>query len=106
MKWDSYRLSSSSRDLCTLGLGAALGVEVPFQFTFLGAFACLMAHSLATCWNCTGSFINILATSASCGSLGSGVLRRDWRERRADLIVRTGDQAEPRVSRQIAPCAY
>ena len=31
------------------------------------------------------------------------MLRRDWRERRADLIVRTGDQAEPKVSRQMAP---
>jgi hypothetical protein len=70
---------------------------------FLGALACLMAHSLATCWNCTGLFINMLATSASCGSLGSGVLRRDWRERSADLMVRTGDQAEARVSRQMAP---
>ena len=48
----------------------------------------------------------MLATSASCGSLGSGVLRRDWRERRADLIVRTGDQAVPRVSRQMAPYTY
>ena len=48
--------------------------------------------------------MSILATSASCGSLGSGVLRRDWRERRADLMVRTGDQAVPRVSRQMAPC--
>jgi len=46
----------------------------------------------------------MVATSASCGSFGSGVLRRDCRERRADLMVRTGDQAEPRVSRQIAPC--
>ena len=43
------------------------------------------------------------ATSASCGSFGSGVLSKDWRDRRADLMVRTGDQAEDRVSRQIAP---
>ena len=43
------------------------------------------------------------ATSASCGSFGSGVLRRDWSERRADLMVRTGDQAEDKVSRQMAP---
>jgi hypothetical protein len=47
--------------------------------------------------------MSMLATSASCGSLGSGVLRSDCKERRADLIVRTGDQAVPRVSRQIAP---
>jgi hypothetical protein len=47
--------------------------------------------------------MSILATSASCGSLGSGVLRRDCKERRADLIVSTGDQAVPNVSRQIAP---
>jgi hypothetical protein len=47
--------------------------------------------------------MSMLATSASCGSLGSGVLRRDCRERRADLMVRTGDQAVPNVSRQIAP---
>lgn len=38
--------------------------------------------------------------------MGSGVLRRDCRERRADLIVKTGDQAVPRVSRQIAPCGW
>jgi hypothetical protein len=47
--------------------------------------------------------MSILATSASCGSFGSGVLSSDCRERRADFIVRTGDQAEPSVSRQIAP---
>ncbi len=35
--------------------------------------------------------------------MGSGVLRRDCRDKRADLIVRTGDQAEERVSRQMAP---
>jgi hypothetical protein len=70
---------------------------------FLGAFAYLTAQSLAIRWNSSGWFISIVATSASWGSLGSGVLRRDCRERRADLIVRTGDQAEPRVSRQMAP---
>ena len=48
--------------------------------------------------------MSIVATSASWGSFGSGVLRRDCRDSRADLIVRTGDHAEPRVSRQIAPC--
>jgi len=31
------------------------------------------------------------------------VLRSDCRDRRADLIVRTGDQAEESVSRHIAP---
>ena len=45
----------------------------------------------------------MLATWASCGSLGSGSLRRDWSERRADLRVRMGDQAVDRVSRQMAP---
>lgn len=43
------------------------------------------------------------ATSASCGSFGSGVLSKDWRDKRADLMVSTGDQADERVSRQIAP---
>jgi len=47
--------------------------------------------------------MSMLATSASWGSFGSGVLRSDCRESKADLIVRTGDQAVPRVSRQIAP---
>jgi hypothetical protein len=47
--------------------------------------------------------MSMLATSASCGSLGSGVLSRDCKDRRADLIVSTGDQAVPNVSRQIAP---
>ena len=73
------------------------------QFVVFGAPACLIAHSRATRWNWSGFFMSILATSASCGSFGSGVLRRDCRERSADLIVRTGDQAEPRVSRQMAP---
>jgi len=62
-----------------------------------------MAHSRAMRWNLSGSFMSIDATSASWGSFGSGVLRRDWRDRRADLIVKTGDQADPIVSRQIAP---
>lgn len=44
-----------------------------------------------------------MATSASCGSLGSGVLSNDCSDRRADLIVRTGDHAVDSVSRQIAP---
>lgn len=48
--------------------------------------------------------MSMVATSASWGSFGSGVLRRDCRDNRADLMVRTGDHAEPRVSRQIAPC--
>ena len=43
------------------------------------------------------------ATSASWGSFGSGVLSNDWSDKRADLMVRTGDQAEERVSRHIAP---
>jgi len=73
------------------------------HFVVLGAFACLTAHSRATRWNCSGYFINILATSASCGSFGSGVLRRDCKDRRAALTVKTGDQADPNVSRQIAP---
>lgn len=46
----------------------------------------------------------MLATSASCGSFGSGVLSRDWRDSSADFMVRTGDQAVDRVSRQMAPC--
>lgn len=73
------------------------------QLVCLGAAACLMAHSRAMRWNLSGLFISMDATSASCGSLGSGVLRRDCRERRADLMVRTGDQAEPMVSRHMAP---
>lgn len=44
-----------------------------------------------------------MATSASCGSLGSGVLSSDCSDRRDDLIVRTGDHADDSVSRQIAP---
>jgi hypothetical protein len=45
----------------------------------------------------------MLATSASCGSLGSGVLSNDCNDNKADLIVSTGDQALDSVSRQIAP---
>jgi len=47
--------------------------------------------------------MSMVATSASWGSFGSGVERRDCREMRADLMVRTGDHWEERVSRQIAP---
>lgn len=70
---------------------------------FRGAPAYLTAHSRATRSNFCGSFISMWATSASWGSFGSGVLRRDCSESRADLIVKTGDHADPRVSRQIAP---
>lgn len=69
----------------------------------LGAPAYFIAHSLATCANSSGCLINILATSASCGSLGSGEARRDWREIRAFFNVMMGDQALLRVSKQMAP---
>lgn len=36
--------------------------------------------------------------SASCGSFGSGLHKRDWSEMRVDLRVRTGDQASFRIS--------
>jgi hypothetical protein len=42
--------------------------------------------------------VKCLATSASCGSEGSGEQRRDWSEMRVDLRVRTGDQASFRMS--------
>jgi hypothetical protein len=72
----------------------------------LGALAYRTAHSRATRSNSFGFFISIPATSASCGSLGSGVLRRDCRESKADLMVRTGDHADERVSKQMAPCHH
>ena len=43
------------------------------------------------------------ATSASCGSVGSGLQSSAWRERRAVFIVRAGDQVSFSMSRQIAP---
>jgi hypothetical protein len=68
-----------------------------------GAPAWTTAQSRATRSNSLGDLRSILATSASWGSLGSGVLSKDCSESRADLIVRTGDQALESVSRQIAP---
>lgn len=68
-----------------------------------GAPAWAIAQSRATRSNSLGDLRSILATSASWGSLGSGVLSKDCSESRADLIVRTGDQALESVSRQIAP---
>ncbi len=49
--------------------------------------------------------IYYLATSACCGSLGSGEHSRLCSEIRVDFRVRTGDQASLRISRQIAPDA-
>jgi hypothetical protein len=70
----------------------------------LGAPAYFCAHSAALRSNSFGSFIIILATSASCGSFGSGDSMSWPRERIAVFIVRTGDHPSFRVSRQIAPC--
>lgn len=47
--------------------------------------------------------MSILATSASCGSFGSGELSKDCSDMRADLIVSTGDHCVESVSRQMAP---
>jgi hypothetical protein len=66
----------------------------------------MTAHSRAMRSNSRGLWSIILATSASWGSFGSGVLNNDCSEIRADLIVRTGDQALDNVSRQIAPCEF
>lgn len=44
-----------------------------------------------------------LTTSASCGSLGSGVDRRDWSETRQVRRVKTGLQLDLRMSRQMKP---
>ena len=50
--------------------------------------------------------MSICATSASWGSSGLGSPRSSWRERRVVLMLSTGDQADPNVSRQIAPFVY
>ena len=71
-----------------------------------GAPAYRAAHSRATRWNSSGWRSSILATSASCGSLGSGVLSSDCRDNNADRTVKTGDQALESVSRQMAPWRY
>jgi hypothetical protein len=62
-----------------------------------------MAQSCAFWANALGSSIIILATSASCGSLGLGDSSNILSDIRAILMVPTGDQPLPRVSRQIAP---
>ena len=77
---------------------------LPSPASFFGAPAYFTAHSCATRLNSFGFRVSIPATSASCGSFGSGVLRSDCREMRAALIVRTGDHAVDKVSRQMAPC--
>lgn len=68
-----------------------------------GAPACFTAQSCATQEKNSWSSIIILATSASCGSLGFGASRSMRKDRRAVLMVPTGDQPLPRISRQMAP---
>lgn len=84
-------------------MDSAVAPPLPSAISFFGAPAYLTAHSRALCSNSAGFLINMPATSASWGSFGSGVLRRDWREMRADLIVSTGDHCEDSVSKQMAP---
>lgn len=86
-----------------LVMDSAVAPPLPSAISLLGAPAYLTAHSRALCSNSAGFRINMLATSASCGSLGSGVERSDWREIRADLIVSTGDHCDDSVSKQMAP---
>ncbi len=102
----SLALSSFSFASCILLLIES-GVAPPLDSarSLLGAFAYRIAQSRAVCSNSVLFRSSMLATSASWGSFGSGVLRRDCREIRADLIVRTGDHADDRVSKQIAPYA-
>lgn len=97
-------LSSSAFDFlsCSFLVSGAVP-PLPSPFSRLDALAYMIAHSCATLSYSFGFRINIPATSASCGSFGSGVLRRDWRDSRADLMVRTGDHAADKVSRQMAP---
>jgi len=64
----------------------------------------LTDHSFALCANFRGSFMSIAATSASCGSFGSGDASSPWIDISAVLSVKTGDHAVDKVSRQIAPC--
>lgn len=98
------RRAFSSSDNCVLGRGCK-GAEAALldHCVTWGAPAWWIAQSRAFALNRSGFVINIVATSASWGSFGSGVQRRDWRERRTDLMVKTGDQAVLKVSRQIAP---
>lgn len=96
--------SSSALDLLSCCFFVCVAdPPLPSPRSRFGAPAYLTDHSCATRSNSLGFRISIPATSASCGSLGSGVLRSDWRDKRADLTVKTGDQAEERVSRQMAP---
>lgn len=78
-------------------------VEVELPVGPVGALAKRMAQSRAFWLNAAGLLIIMVATSASCGSEGSGAESRDCRERRAVLMVRTGVHFAERVSRQIAP---
>lgn len=98
----SFSSSSFDRRACCR-IVSSVAPPLLSPICFFGAPACMTAQSLATRSNSFGLRMSMLATSASCGSFGSGVLRRDWSEIRADLMVRTGDQAVERVSRQIAP---
>lgn len=71
-----------------------------------GASAYLIAQSCAMRTKPLGSTNNMLATSASWGSEGLGFSRSMRTERRAVLMVWTGDQLFLSVSRQIAPYKY
>lgn len=84
-------------------LPARLLVRSTTSASAFGAPAKRWAHSWALIRKAAGFLIICCATSASCGSVGSGASRRDCSERRAVLMVRTGDHFCERVSRQIAP---
>ena len=84
-------------------LPARLFVRSTTSASAFGAPAKRWAHSWALTRKAAGFLIICCATSASCGSVGSGASKRDCSERRAVLMVRTGDHFCERVSRQMAP---
>ena len=69
------------------------------------SFAYCCVHCLAVRTNSSCSAMYCRATTASCGSFGSGEASRDWTESRAVFSVRAGLHWSFNTSRQMAPLA-
>src|SRR3954471_10165661 len=93
--------SRSSLAFSASSIDCAVDPPLPSPRLDLGAPAYLTAHSFACLSNSFGFLMSCCATTASWGSFGSGELRRDCSEIKADLMVRTGDQPVLRVSKQM-----
>ncbi len=96
---NSFTAALSSQE-CFTNAFSALPLSNPISQTlathssfvpFIFVEAYISVQNLAVLSNSALSFMYILATWASWGSVGSGEQRRAWRERRAVFMVNAGD---------------